>query len=141
MQALHAKYYDTIDDIGNSHVRNPRAIPTATWRLLKVLILMSPLCELDGDGCIVEEPKFPDDGVKVFVKVGRLESEWVGARATPAMPESVRLGGDFGGVSMMAGKLVPAALIAANKRSLASEGIVDTSPMRGGSTEGFVRLP
>jgi len=103
-------------------------------------VLIPPLCELLGDACVVEEPRAPEADVNVFVEVGS-ESGWVGARATPAIPDLVKLGTEIGGVSMMAGKFFPAALMAADKRSLASDGIVDTSPMRAGSTEGFVRLP
>lgn len=39
------------------------------------------------------------------------------------------------------GRLSPAALIALASRSFAFDGIVDTSPIRGGSMDGFVKLP
>lgn len=67
-------------------------------------MFIPPLRELLGDACVVEEPRFPEADVNVFVEVGRLESEWVGARATPAIPDLVKLGTDIGGVSMMAFK-------------------------------------
>jgi len=125
----------------DKHVTNPSNVPSAAWCGLRVLMFKPPLRELLGDACVVEEPRFPEADVNVFVEVRRLDSGWVGAKATPAIPDLVKLGTDIGGVSMMAGKFFPAALMAAAKRSLASDGIVDTSPMRAGSTEGFVRLP
>lgn len=63
---------------------------------------MPALRELVDNVWIVEVPKFSDEVVKVIGDVGELENEWVGARATPAIPEFVKLGTDVGGVSMMA---------------------------------------
>jgi hypothetical protein len=97
-----AKYYNTMDEIGIKHVRNPSVVPTATLRLFRVPKLMATLRELVGNVWIVEMPKLPDDDVKVTAELGGLESIWVGARATPAIPELVKLGTDVGGVSMMA---------------------------------------
>ena len=67
-------------------------------------MLAPPFRELVGDSCVVEEPRPPVADVRLIVEVGRLEDEWVGARATPATPDLVKLAMDAGGVSMMAVK-------------------------------------
>lgn len=115
------------------------------------------LVEVAGGEEEVDDPKASFDAVGVMIG-DENERVWVGARATPAIPEVVKLGMEEGALSIIAtanalvrkrlsnqmpipGKFEFAALIALANRSLAFDGMVDTSPIRGGSSEGLVRLP
>jgi len=102
------------------------------------------LTEVVGAGEEVDDPNnWLEDVDEVVEAVDTVDEGkvWVGARATPAIPEAVRLGMAAGACSMIAGKLAPAALRASAKSSFAFEGMVDTKPIRGGSTEGLVKFP